>query len=99
MQMAHGLHTATAQFIRADGTTVDLKNGEMIDEHYEALFPDYVFFGPLMLVLLTLSWSAYAGAIRRAEGRSIKPSIAWCLLGWFLTAILWVQWANMPLTA
>ena len=97
MKMAHGLHEATAQLVRTDGTVVELKNGEMIGEHYEALFPDYVFFGPLMLVLLTLTWSAYAAAIRRTGGRSIKPPIAWCVLGLFATFVLWFQWYMSPM--
>ncbi|HET8704729.1 MAG TPA: hypothetical protein VFM46_00395, partial [Pseudomonadales bacterium] len=97
LKMSYGNHTTKARLIRRNGEVVDLGNGIATMEHFENVIPDYIYFGPFMLVLLVLSWGARAVAIARAEGRSIQGPAMAIAAGLFSVLILWAQWLTPQL--
>lgn len=92
LKMSYGDNISKGRLVRRDGTVVELGIGIGTMEHFIRAIPDYVFWGPLMLVLLVVVWSAYAAAIRRQAGRSVVPPVAWCGAGLFAVWVLYIAW-------
>ncbi len=93
LRIAYGNNATKGRLIRRDGTVVDLGTGTGFMERYSTVVPDYVFWGPLMLILLVLTWSGYAAAIRSEAGRSMVPPAAWCAVGLFCIWVLNLAWS------
>ena len=79
--MSYGNNISTARLIRRDGSTVELKDGIGTMEHFNRVIPDYVFWGPMSLVLLVLSWGFYGVTARRYSQQSIALPLAWSIVG------------------
>lgn len=86
--MSYGNNTATARLIRRDGSVVEMKDGTGTMEHFNAAIPDYVFWGPLSLVLLVLSWGAYRISVRQEAKQSMVPPVVWTIAGLIGIALL-----------
>ena len=93
LRIAYGPNVSKGRLIRRDGTVVNLGAGTGFMERFSAVVPDYVFWGPLMLILLVLTWSGYAAAIRSEAGRSMVPPAAWCAVGLFCIWVLNLAWS------
>ena len=91
--MSYGNNTFEARLIRPDGSTVELSNGIGTMEHYNPVVADYVFWGPLSLLLLVLSWGAYRVAARRETKQSIVSPLVWSLAGLIAIALLDLAWS------
>ena len=91
--MAYGPTVSEGRLLRRDGTVVDLGAGQSFMEYYPAIIPDIAFWGPFVLILLTLIWSAYVFISRKIAGRSIAPPIAWCAAGIIAVIILNAVWS------
>ena len=91
--MSYGNNVSTATLIRRDGSVVALKDGIGTMEHYNPAIPDYVFWGPVSLLLLVLSWGAYRIAARREEKRSIVAPLIWSTAGLIAIAMLNLAWS------
>ncbi|MGV6807541.1 MAG: hypothetical protein ACWA5K_06535 [bacterium] len=83
LKMSYGNHVTEATFIRRNGEVVELGEGIATMEHFDNIFPDYVFWGPFMLVLLGLTWGGRAIVIRKAKGEPASGTYA-VLIAYFL---------------
>jgi hypothetical protein len=92
LKMAYGNNAVTGQLIRRDGSVVELKDGIGTMEVFKPVIPDYIFWGPFSLVMLVLSWSAYAGVVRREAKRSIAPPVAAGFIGLLAVFCLYIAW-------
>lgn len=90
--MSYGNNTSEARLIRRDGSVLELKDGIGTMEHFNRITPDYVFLGPLLLVLLVLAWGLHCAVARRAEQRSVLPAVAWSGAGLFAVWCLYLAW-------
>ena len=93
MEMVYGTYAYNARFIRADGTTVELKNGFGTMEHYKRVIPDYRYIGPAMLILLILSWGSAALVRAREENKPWCGTLAWMAVLVFSVFCLYWYWS------
>lgn len=91
--MSYGNNTATARLIRRDGSVVALEDGIGTMEHFNRVIPDYVFWGPALLVMLVLAWGAHGVIASRSARRSVAPAIFWTLCGLFAVWVLDLMWS------
>lgn len=92
-KMAYGPNACKGRLLRRNGTVVELGTGTGFMELWPAVIPDIVFWGPTMLILLVLTWSAYAALARRIAGKSILPPMVWCAMGLFAVWALNLAWS------
>jgi len=92
LKMSYGNHTTKATFIRRNGEVVDLGDGIATMEHFDSIFPDYVFWGPFMLVLLGMSWGGRAIAIRHAKEEPASGTYAVVGAYFIGVVVLYYHW-------
>ena len=88
LKMSYGNHVTKSWFVRRNGEVVDLGEGIATMEHFDNIFPDYVFWGPFMLVLLGMAWGVRAIAIRKECGQPLSGTYA--ILGGYLMGVFFL---------
>jgi hypothetical protein len=90
-RMSYGVNAIEGRFVRRDGTEIELKDGFSTMEHFMRFFPDFRYRGPILLILLILSWGAAAVSRRVKEKRPWRVPF-WVMLA-FIFATFWLYWA------
>ena len=89
---AHG--EFKGRYVRRDGSVVELDGGVGKMERFWNLIPNYHYYGPLLLILLVLSWGGRAIVTCRQKGESLEIPVLLTSLGILAVLALYWHWST-----